>query len=136
MMNKIDHVGIAVSNLEEAIALYQDKIGMTCAGSEEVADQKVRAAFFPAGESSLELLEPTSEDSPIAKFIAKRGQGIHHLALGVDDVEAAIASLKAKGVQMIDHTPRQGAHGARIAFIHPKSTPGILIELCERKQEG
>lgn len=136
MMKKIDHIGIAVSNLEDAIELYQGKMGLRCAGSEEVPDQMVRVAFFPAGESSLELLEPTSEDSPIAKFIAKKGQGIHHLALGVDDVEAAIASLKEKGVQMIDHTPRPGAHGARIAFIHPKSTPGILIELCERKQEG
>lgn len=135
MYKKIDHIGFAVPNLDEAIELYQGMLGINCTGSEEVADQKVRVAFFPVGESSLELLEPTAEDSPIAKFIAKRGQGIHHLALGVDDVEQAIAALKAKGVQMIDETPRKGAHGARIAFVHPKSTPGILIELCERKQE-
>lgn len=133
MYNKLDHIGIAVEDLEQAIELYRDKLGMECAGTEEVAEQKVRVAFFPAGESSIELLEPTSPDSPIARFIEKKGAGIHHIALGVDDVATAIEKLLGQGVEMIDHEPRSGAHGAQIAFIHPKSTPGVLIELCQRK---
>ena len=135
MFKKIDHLGIAVNNLEETIKLYRDVLGLEFAGEEEVAEQKVKVAFFPLGESSLEFLEPTSEDSPIAKFIAKKGPGLHHIAVGVDDVAKAIEEAKAKGMRMIDETPRYGAHGARIAFIHPKSTPGVLLELCERKQE-
>lgn len=135
MFKKIDHLGIAVENLQEAIHLYKDILGLEYKGEEEVAEQKVRTAFFPLGESSIELLEPTSEDSPIAKFMAKKGPGIHHIALRVDDVSKAIEAMKAKGIQMIDEVPRIGAHGAKIAFIHPKSTPGVLIELCQREQE-
>ncbi|MTI94520.1 MAG: methylmalonyl-CoA epimerase [Firmicutes bacterium] len=133
MFKKIDHLGIAVSNLEEACKLYEEKLAMSCAGIEEVPDQKVRVAFFPLGESSIELLEPTTDDSPIAKFLAKKGPGIHHTALAVDDIEAAIAQMQAAGMKMIDEKPRSGAHGAKIAFVHPKSTPGMLLELCERK---
>ncbi len=133
MYSKIDHIGIAVEDLKQAIEIYQNKLGMECAGTEEVAEQKVKVAFFPAGESSIELLEPTSPDSPIAKFIDRKGAGVHHIALGVEDVAAAIEKLKSQGVEMIDHQPRSGAHGAQIAFIHPKSTPGVLIELCQRR---
>lgn len=135
MFKKIDHLGIAVENIQEAIRLYKDILGLDYRGEEEVAEQKVRTAFFPLGESSIELLEPTSEDSPIAKFMAKKGPGIHHIALRVDDVSKAIEAMKAQGIQMIDEVPRIGAHGAKIAFIHPKSTPGVLIELCQREQE-
>lgn len=135
MFKKIDHLGIAVEDLKAAVQLYRDVLGLEFAGEEEVAEQKVRTAFFPLGQSSIELLEPTSPDSPIAKFIAKKGAGIHHIALRVDDVAQAIQDMKAKGVEMIDEVPRAGAHGAKIAFIHPRSTPGILLELCERKQE-
>jgi len=135
MFKKIDHLGIAVQDMKAAIELYKDVLGLEFAGEEEVVEQKVRTAFFPLGESSIELLEPTSPDSPIAKFIAKKGPGIHHIAIRVDDVVEAIKEMKAKGMQMIDEIPRNGAHGAKIAFIHPKSTPGVLLELCQRKQE-
>lgn len=136
MFKKIDHLGIAVEDLQEAVHLYRDILGLPYAGEEVVAEQKVTTAFFPVGESSIELLEATDPESPIAKFIAKRGPGIHHIALGVDDVAQAIQEMKAKGMRMIDEVPRVGAHGAKIAFIHPKSTPGVLIELCQRDQEG
>lgn len=135
MFKKIDHLGIAVEDLKAAIEVYKDVLGLDFAGEEEVSEQQVRVAFFPLGESSIELLEPTNPDSPIAKFIAKKGPGIHHIAVRVDDVSQAIAEMKNKGVRMIDEVPRKGAHGAKIAFVHPKSTPGILLELCER-QEG
>lgn len=135
MFKKIDHLGIAVEDLQAAVRLFQDVLGLEFAGEETVAEQRVKTAFFPVGESSLELLEPTDPDSPIAKFLAKRGPGIHHIALGVEDVAQAIEELKAKGVRLIDETPRLGAHGAKIAFVHPKSTPGLLIELCQRDQE-
>lgn len=135
MFKKIDHLGIAVDDLQAAVRLFQDVLGLEFAGEETVAEQRVKTAFFPVGESSLELLEPTDPDSPIAKFLAKRGPGIHHIALGVEDVAQAIEELKAKGVRLIDETPRLGAHGAKIAFVHPKSTPGLLIELCQRDQE-
>lgn len=135
MFKKIDHLGIAVENLQEAVHLYRDILGLKYAGEEVVAEQKVKTAFFPVGESSLELLEPTDPESPIAKFLAKRGPGIHHIALRVDDVAQAIEEMKAKGMRMIDEVPRVGAHGAKIAFVHPKSTPGILLELCQRDQE-
>jgi len=135
MLKIIDHLGIAVEDLAKAVQVYKDVLGLEYKGEEEVAEQKVRTAFFPIGESSVELLEPTSPESPIAKFIAKKGPGIHHIAFRVDDVAQTIARMKAKGVQMIDEVPRKGAHGAKIAFIHPKSTPGVLVELCERKQE-
>lgn len=135
MFKKIDHLGIAVEDLQAAVRLFQDVLGLEFAGEETVAEQRVKTAFFPVGESSLELLEPTDPDSPIAKFLAKRGPGIHHIALGVEDVAQAIEELKAKGVRLIDEAPRLGAHGAKIAFVHPKSTPGLLIELCQRDQE-
>jgi methylmalonyl-CoA epimerase len=135
LFKKIDHLGIAVEDLQAAVRLFQDVLGLEFAGEETVAEQRVKTAFFPVGESSLELLEPTDPESPIAKFLAKRGPGIHHIALGVEDVAQAIEELKAKGVRLIDETPRLGAHGAKIAFVHPKSTPGLLIELCQRDQE-
>lgn len=135
MFKKIDHLGIAVEDLAAAVKLFETGLGLKCTGEEVVAEQKVKTAFFPLGESSLELLEPTEPDSPIGKFLAKKGPGVHHIAVGVADVVAAIAELKSRGMQMIDETPRRGAHGAKIAFIHPRSTPGLLIELCQRDQE-
>lgn len=135
MFKKIDHLGIAVEDLEASVQIFRDTLGLEFAGEETVAEQKVRTAFFPLGESSIELLEPTDPDSPVAKFIAKRGAGIHHIALRVDDVAKAIAELTARGVRMIDAVPRDGAHGAKIAFIHPKSTPGLLVEICQRKED-
>ncbi len=131
MLTKINHVGIAVKSLDESIPFYRDMLKMNLCGVEEVAEQKVRVAMFEIGESKIELLEPTSEDSPIAKFLEKNGSGIHHLAYQVDDVAAAIASLKESGARMIDEAPRNGAHGTRIAFVHPKSSGGILTELCQ-----
>lgn len=131
MSSKINHIGIAVNSIEEALPFYRDSLGMTFAGTEEVPSQLVKVAFLHIGESKIELLEPTSPDSPVAKFLEKNGPGVHHLAYGVDDIEAAIAELVAKGTRMIDTAPRNGAHGARIAFIHPKSSGGVLTELCE-----
>lgn len=131
MLSKIDHIGIAVPSIEEALPFYRDALGMTFAGTEEVASQKVRVAFLKIGESKIELLEPTSSDSPVAKFLEKQGSGIHHLAYSVADIEAAIARLTADGARMIDAAPRDGAHGARIAFIHPKTSGGVLTELCQ-----
>ena len=128
---KINHLGVAVKSLEEAIPLYRDSLGMTFQGIEEVEEQKVRVAFLQIGESKIELLEPTSTDSPIAKFLEKNGSGIHHIAYEVDDITETLAGLEQKGVRLIDRIPRQGAHGAKIAFIHPKSTGGILTEICE-----
>jgi methylmalonyl-CoA epimerase len=128
----IDHVGIAVKSIDEALNFWESSLGVKCSGRETVEDQKVTTAFLPIKESEIELLEATSEESPIAKFIEKRGEGIHHLALRVDDLEACLAELKAKGVKLIDETPRRGAGGAMIAFIHPKATGGILLELSQR----
>lgn len=130
MLTKINHVGIAVRSLDEVLPLYRDQLGMACKGIEEVAEQKVRVAMLQIGESKIELLEPTSPESPLAKFLEKNGPGIHHLAYEVADIEAAIARLVADGVRMIDAVPRNGAHGTRIAFIHPKDTHGVLTELC------
>jgi len=134
MFKRIDHLGVAVEDLEAAVQLFRDTLGLEYSGEETVAEQKVKTAFFPVGESSIELLEPTDPDSPVAKFIAKRGVGIHHIALRVDDVAKTIEELTARGVKMIDSVPRDGAHGAKIAFIHPKSTPGMLVELCQRME--
>jgi methylmalonyl-CoA epimerase len=128
----LDHVGIAVANLSEALAFYRDALGLEVDAPEEVASQRVRAHFIPAGESAIELLEATAEDSPIAKYVAKRGPGLHHLTLRVDDIRAALARLKAKGVRLIDEVPREGAHGSLVAFIHPSSAHGVLVELKER----
>ncbi|AAL82072.1 methylmalonyl-CoA epimerase [Pyrococcus furiosus DSM 3638] len=133
MFKKIDHVGIAVKNLEEAIKIWEG-LGLKVEEIEEVPDQKVRVAVIKIGESRIELLEATSEDSPIAKFIEKRGEGIHHIALGVEGIEKKLEELKEKGYRLIDEKPRIGAGGAKIAFIHPKSVTGVLLELCERKE--
>jgi methylmalonyl-CoA/ethylmalonyl-CoA epimerase len=131
MLTKINHIGVAVPSLEEALPFYHDKLSMAFAGIEEVAEQKVRVAMLQVGESKIELLEPTSADSPVAKFIEKNGAGVHHIAYEVADIEAAIARLIAGGSRMIDEKPRNGAHGTRIAFIHPKSSNGVLTELCQ-----
>ena len=125
----IDHIGIAVSSISEALAFYRDALGLEVQAPEEVGSQRVRAHFIQTGDSALELLEPTSDDSPIARYLAKRGPGIHHVTLRVDDISAALAQLKARGVRLIDDVPRPGAHGSRVAFIHPSSTHGVLIEL-------
>lgn len=132
MVNKVDHIGIAVKNLDETLKFYEDILGMKCLDKEVVEEQKVRVAFLPIGDTEVELLESTEEDGPIAKFIEKKGEGIQHIAYRVDDVEKTIAELKAKGIRMIDEKPRYGAGGAKIAFLHPKSTFGVLIELCQR----
>ncbi|NJE04943.1 methylmalonyl-CoA epimerase [Thermococcus sp. M36] len=133
MIKKIDHVGIAVKNLEEAIRIWEG-LGLKVEEIEEVPEQKVRTAIIHVGESRIELLEPTAEDSPIAKFLAKRGEGIHHIALGVDDIEAHLEGLREAGYRLIDEKPRTGAGGAKIAFVHPKAVTGVLLELCEREE--
>lgn len=133
MVKKVDHIGIAVNNLDESVKFYQDILGLELHGTEVVEEQKVKVAFLPIGDTEVELLESTSPDGPIAKFIEAKGQGIQHIAYRVDDIEAALEEMRAKGVRMIDEKPRYGAGGARIAFLHPKSTNGVLIELCERK---
>ena len=131
MLTKINHIGIAVKSLDDSIPFYRDNLGMALAGIEEVSEQKVRVAMLQVGDSMIELLEPTAEDSPVAKFIEKNGAGIHHIAYEVADIESAIARLLADGARMIDEKPRHGAHGSRIAFIHPKSSNGVLTELCQ-----
>lgn len=133
-LKNVDHIGIAVPNLEEALRFYQD-LGLECHGTEIVEEQKVKVAFLPLGDTELELLESTSPDGPIAKFIEKNGGrgGIQHVALRVSNIEEAIAEMKEKGYKMIDESPRYGAGNAQIAFAHPKSTHGILLELSERK---
>lgn len=131
-ISKVDHIGIAVKDLEEALKLYRDILQLEVTGVEEVPDQKVKVAFIPVGESKVELLEPTTDDSPVAKFIAKRGEGIHHITFRVDNLEKALKEAKAAGIRLIDETPRLGAGGAKIAFLHPKSTGGVLLELCQR----
>lgn len=131
MLTKINHMGVAVNSLAETIPFYRDQLGMAFKGTEVVAEQQVRVAFLEIGESKIELLEPTSADSPIAKFLEKNGPGIHHVAYEVTDIVAAIAKLESDGARMIDKTPRKGAHGALIAFVHPKSSNGVLTELCQ-----
>ncbi|MBU8907773.1 methylmalonyl-CoA epimerase [Desertibacillus haloalkaliphilus] len=130
---KIDHIGIAVSSLEEALPFYESKLNIPLLGIEEVPSQGVKVAFLKIGESKIELLEPLSAESPIAKFIEKRGEGIHHIALGVDNIEDRIEEIKSKGVAMINNEPVPGAGGAKVGFIHPKSAGGILYEFCEKK---
>lgn len=130
-IQKISHIGIAVRDLDQQVAFYQDKMGLELLGFEEVQDQQVKVAIFKVGESNIELLTPTSPESPIAKFLDKRGEGIHHLAYASDGLEALLGTLEDKGVDLIDKKPREGAHGARIAFLHPRSTFGVLTELCE-----
>ena len=131
-ISHIEHLGIAVKSLEEAIPYYENILGLKCYSIEEVADQKVKTAFFKVGQTKIELLEPTSEDSTIAKFIEKRGEGIHHMAFAIEDgVANALAEVEANGVRLIDKAPRTGAEGLNIAFPHPKSTCSVLTELCE-----
>ncbi len=131
-ISHIEHLGIAVKSLDEAIPYYENILGLKCYSIEEVADQKVKTAFFKVGQTKIELLEPTSEDSTIAKFIEKRGEGIHHMAFAIEDgVANALAEVEAKGVRLIDKAPRKGAEGLNIAFLHPKSTCSVLTELCE-----
>ena len=126
----IEHIGIAVASLDEAIPYYEKVLGLECYAIEEVKDQKVKTAFFKVGQTKIELLEPTSEDSTIAKFIEKKGEGIHHIAFAVPDVQAALDEAESKGVKLIDKAPRGGAEGLSIAFLHPKSTCSVLTELC------
>jgi len=128
----VDHIGIAVKSIDEALKFWEDALGIKCTGREEVEEQKVITAFLPLGGTEIELLEPTSPDSPISKFIENRGEGIHHLALRVEDIETALKELKDKGLRLIDEKPRCGAGVARIAFVHPKATGGILLEISQR----
>jgi methylmalonyl-CoA/ethylmalonyl-CoA epimerase len=127
----IEHLGIAVANLEESIKYYEEVLGFKCYSVEEVKDQKVKTAFFKVGQTKIELLESTSPDGPIGKFIEKKGPGIHHIAFAVEGLQESLDEVKAKGIQLIDEKPRPGAEGLNIAFLHPKSTHGVLTELCE-----
>ena len=136
MKATIDHIGIAVGELNASLTFFRDALGLELDAPEEVPSQRVRAHFLQAGEAAIELVEPTADDSPIATFIAKRGPGIHHVALRVDDIVAALAELKAKGVRLIDETPRPGAHHSLVAFIHPSSTHGVLVELKQVLPSG
>ncbi len=132
MINKIDHIGIAVASIDDAVAYYEKALGLKCEGIEEVADQKVRTAFFDVGGVHIELLEPTSPDSPIAKFLEKNPRGgVHHLAFNVSDIAASLAHAKEAGVGLINETPKVGAHAKKIAFLHPKFTMGVLTEFCQ-----
>jgi methylmalonyl-CoA/ethylmalonyl-CoA epimerase len=130
---KIDHLGIAVNSIDQGKNFWTLALGLDFEGTETVSEQKVTTAFLPVGESEVELLESTSPDGPIAKYLEKKGEGIQHVAFRVENLEAALAELKEKGIRLIDEKPRNGAGGARIAFLHPKSTNGVLVELCERK---
>lgn len=136
LIKKIDHIGIAVRSLEDSLPFYTNVLKLPLLGIEEVESEKLKVAFLKIGQSKLELLEPTSEDSTIAKFIEKRGQGIHHIALGVDSIQERIDEIKHKGIRMIQEEPKIGAGGALVAFMHPKSTESVLFELCEKKGEG
>ena len=127
----IEHIGIAVKNLDEAIRLYEDVYGLKCYAMEEVADQKVKTAFFMVGQTKIELLQSTDPEGPIGKFIEKKGEGVHHIAFAVNGLRDQLTAMEAKGIQLIDKTPRKGAEGLQIAFLHPKSTKGVLTELCE-----
>lgn len=134
-VNYIEHIGIAVKNLDQAINYYENILGMKCYAVEEVTDQKVKTAFFMVGQTKIELLESTADDGPIAKFIEKKGEGIHHLAFNVDDVAESLKNVEEKGIQLIDKAPRKGAEGLSIGFLHPKSTYGVLTEFCGKPKE-
>ncbi len=129
---KIDHIGIATRGIDEAATFWRETLGLEMIETEDIAEQKVRVAMLPIGESRIELLEATSEDSPISRFLEKRGPGIHHIAVRVDDIRVALASLRAKGARLIDEEPRQGAGGCLVAFVHPSSTGGVLLELVQK----
>ena len=130
----IEHIGIAVSNLETAITFYEKVLGLTCYNIEEVPEQKVKTAFFIVGQTKIELLESTDPEGPIGKFIEKKGEGIHHIAFAVSNIEEQLSHAEKMGVKLIDTVPRKGAEGLDIAFLHPKSTAGVLMELCENKK--
>jgi methylmalonyl-CoA/ethylmalonyl-CoA epimerase len=130
----IEHIGIAVKDLKAAISYYENILGLTCYAIEEVTDQRVKTAFFRVGETKIELLEATSEDSPIAKFIDKKGEGIHHIAFAMPDVNEALTNAKENGIQLIDEKPRKGAENLQIGFLHPKSTFGVLTEFCGKNK--
>lgn len=130
-ISHIEHIGIAVKNLDESIKYYEAVLGLKCYALEEVKDQKVRTAFFMVGQTKLELLESTEPDGPIAKYIEKKGEGIHHIAFATNNLKDALKDAEGKGIILIDKEPRKGAEGLNIAFLHPKSTGGVLTELCE-----
>ena len=132
-LTHIEHIGIAVKNLNESIKYYEDVLGLKCYSIEEVTDQKVKTAFFKVGQTKIELLESTDPEGPIGKYIEKKGEGIHHLAFHVNNLEGALAEAKSKDIRLIDEKPRRGAEGLDIAFLHPKSTNGVLTEFCENK---
>lgn len=136
MISKIDHIAIAVEDIEKAAAFFTDALGLTVSGREDVPEQKTRVAFINIGQVRIELIQPMSPDSPVQKFLDKKGQGIHHLAIGTDDIETELENLKDKGIRLIDNKPRTGAHDAKIAFLHPKSSQGVLLELCERSSQS
>ena len=131
-VKRIDHIGIAVKGIEQAGKFYTDVLGLEIEDIEHVSDQRVNVAFVPVADSEVELLESTDSDGPVAKYLASRGEGVQHIAFRVEDIEEALRELKEKGVRLIDQAPRKGAGGAKIAFIHPKETNGVLVELCER----
>jgi methylmalonyl-CoA epimerase len=131
MIEKIDHLGIAVRSIDEARTFYEKVLGLVCEKEEVVASQKVRTAFFTVGDIHIELLEPTSDDSPIAVFLTKRGEGIHHIAYRTDDIDGQLATAREQGCRLIQETPIEGAGGKKVAFLHPKSTFGVLTEFCE-----
>lgn len=131
-LSHIEHIGIAVKNLDESIKFYEEILGLKCYAIEEVADQKVKTAFFQIGQTKIELLESTEAEGPIGKYIEKRGEGIHHIAFAVKGLQSKLNELKEKGIKLIDDNPRKGAEGLNIAFIHPKATYGVLTELCEK----
>jgi methylmalonyl-CoA/ethylmalonyl-CoA epimerase len=130
-IKRVDHIAVVVGDLDAALATYRDALGMTCTHTDIIPEQDVKMAFLPSGDTEIELLEPLSAQSGIGRYLASRGEGMHHICLEVDDIEATLAELKAKGTQLIDETPRRGVFG-RIAFIHPKGAHGVLIELMER----
>jgi len=134
-LTHIEHIGIAVKNLEQSIKYYENILGLKCYAIEEVKDQRVKTAFFMIGQTKIELLESTDPEGPIGKFIEKKGEGIHHLAFAVNGIESALNELKEKEVQLVDQSPRKGAEGLDIAFLHPRSTHGVLTELCENKNK-
>jgi methylmalonyl-CoA/ethylmalonyl-CoA epimerase len=131
---KVDHIGVAVKNQDAVVKLYRDVLGLTLAGEEVVTEQKVKTVFLPVGDTELELLVPTDPDGPVAKFIETKGEGVQHIAFKVENIDACLAELNEKGIRLIDKTPRIGAGGKRIAFLHPKDTFGVLVELCEEKK--
>ncbi|MGD0917025.1 MAG: methylmalonyl-CoA epimerase [Thermodesulfobacteriota bacterium] len=136
MLRKINHIAIAVNNLEEAASFYQDVLGLTLSGVEVVSAQKTKVGFFKIGESNIELVQPAEPDSPLVKFLETKGPGIHHICFEVDDIETEVKAFLAKGATLIDQKPRPGAHQTKVAFVHPKSSNGVLIELCELPKES